>query len=274
MLCSRRRSLVPRPVVAVVLALPLTDGAATPCLAPSSRRVAPEAGGERLRGLLGRRRCAGWSSASRRRRDRLHRRGRGCSRGSSASLTWMGRAGRPPGAGLVAPALRHDAAMRRPRAQHVVELLDPTAVVENGAARPVPPHRPSPATTHGMGHGARGAGGGPRTARRAGRDGRRLAGDRRRSPGRTARNWGDGCDELAAAPMKVAISSNALRRSRARGRRRRDTDHSNRNARVRRAAQVSVRKPIGLGVWVKVASPASCSAAISRPVAMPTDSTA
>ena len=36
--------------------------------------------------------------------------------------------------------------------------------------------------------------------------------------------------------------------------------------------RISLKKPIGLGVWVKVARPALCNAASSIPQAMPTDS--
>jgi len=39
-------------------------------------------------------------------------------------------------------------------------------------------------------------------------------------------------------------------------------------------SKISFKKPIGLGVWVKLANPAWCKAAISRPVAIPTDSVA
>jgi hypothetical protein len=36
--------------------------------------------------------------------------------------------------------------------------------------------------------------------------------------------------------------------------------------------RVSPRKPIGLGVWVSVASPARCRQASRKPAAMPVDS--
>ena len=43
---------------------------------------------------------------------------------------------------------------------------------------------------------------------------------------------------------------------------------------VRRSTEDLVQKPIGLGVCVSATNPHACTAAMSKPVAMPTDSVA